>query len=96
MPLQRRVPKLKGFTNPNRVEYAVVNVARLAEAFEAGAEVTPETLRDHGLVSKKMPVKVLGNGEIDRALTVSAHAVSASARTKIEAAGGTVQVLERL
>jgi large subunit ribosomal protein L15 len=94
MPLQRRVPKLKGFTNFNRVEWAVVNVDRLAEAFDAGASVSPQELLAKGIVRKGLPVKVLGRGEIDRALTVQAHAVSESARTKIEAAGGTVELLE--
>jgi len=93
MPLQRRIPHLKGFTNPGRVELAVVNVGRLGQAFEAGAEVTPATLRDRGLVRKKAPVKVLGQGELDRALTVRVHAVSVSARTKIEQAGGSVEIL---
>jgi large subunit ribosomal protein L15 len=93
MPLKRRVPKLKGFTNPNRTEFAVVNVARLGEAFEAGAEVTPETLRERGLIRPKLPVKVLGSGELDRALTVRVHAVSGVARAKIEQAGGSVQLL---
>lgn len=93
MPLQRRVPKLKGFTNPNRVEYAVVNVHRLAQAFEAGAEVTPEALRERGLVRKGLPVKVLGQGDLDRPLSVRVHAVSESARQKIEAAGGRVELL---
>ncbi|MFN2591070.1 MAG: 50S ribosomal protein L15 [Actinomycetota bacterium] len=93
MPLQRRVPKLKGFTNPNREEFAVVNVGRLGDAFDAGADVNPDTLRGRGLVRRGLRVKVLGNGELDRALTVRAHAVSASARAKIEQAGGTVEVL---
>ena len=93
MPLQRRVPKLKGFTNPNRVEFAVVNVERLAQLFDAGSEVTPEALREHGLIHKGMPVKVLGRGELDRALTVRVHAVSGSARQKIEQAGGSVEIL---
>jgi large subunit ribosomal protein L15 len=93
MPLQRRVPKLKGFTSPNRVEFAVVNVESLAKAFEAGAEVTPQALLERGIVRKGMPVKVLARGDLDRPLTVSAHAVSASARAKIEQAGGTVTVL---
>ena len=94
MPLQRRVPKLKGFTNVNRVEWAVVNVDRLGEAFDAGMPVTPEALVDRGIVRKGLPVKVLGRGEIDRALTIRAHAVSAAARTKIEGAGGTVELIE--
>jgi large subunit ribosomal protein L15 len=93
MPLQRRVPKLKGFTNPNRVEFAVVNVERLGQLFQAGGEVTPETLRSHGVVRKGKPVKVLGRGDLDRALTVRVHAVSASARQKIEQAGGTIEIL---
>jgi large subunit ribosomal protein L15 len=94
MPLQRRVPKLKGFSNPNRVEWAVVNVDRLAAAFDAGSSVTPEDLLGKGIVRKGLPVKVLGRGDIDRALTVRAHAVSASARAKIEGAGGTVELIE--
>jgi large subunit ribosomal protein L15 len=93
MPLQRRVPKLKGFTNPNRVEFAVVNVERLAQLFQAGSEVTPEVLHSHGVVRKGMPVKVLGRGDLDRALTVRVHAVSASARQKIEQAGGSIEIL---
>jgi large subunit ribosomal protein L15 len=93
MPLQRRIPKLKGFTNPNRVEYAVVNVDKLGRAFEAGTEVTPELLRERGMVRASLPVKVLGQGELDHALTVRAHAVSSSARTKIEQAGGAVEIL---
>jgi large subunit ribosomal protein L15 len=93
MPLQRRVPKLKGFTNPNRVAWAVVNVGSLAEAFERGAEVTPELLRDRGMVRKGAPVKVLGEGQLDKALTVRVHAVSAPAKGKIEQAGGSVEVL---
>jgi large subunit ribosomal protein L15 len=93
MPLQRRVPKLKGFTNPNRKEFAVVNVSVLGEAFEAGAEVTPDGLRQRGLVRARLPVKVLGHGDLDRPLTVRAHAVSRAARAKIEQAGGSVQLL---
>jgi large subunit ribosomal protein L15 len=94
MPLQRRVPKLKGFQNPTRVEFAVVNVERLGALFEAGSEVTPEALHERGLVRRSMPVKILGRGDLDRALTVRAHAVSESARSKIEQAGGTVQLLD--
>jgi large subunit ribosomal protein L15 len=93
MPLQRRIPKLKGFTNPNRVEYAVVNVDKLGQAFEAGTEVTPDLLRQRGMVRASLPVKVLGQGDLDRALTVRAHAVSSSARAKIEQAGGEVEIL---
>ena len=93
MPLMRRVPKLKGFKNPNRVEFAVINVARLGEMFEAGSEVSPEALHARGMVPKAMPVKVLGNGELGHALTVRANAVSATARQKIEQAGGSVELL---
>ena len=92
-PLQRRVPKLKGFTNPNRVEFAVVNVDRLGQVFEAGAEVTPETLLQHGLVRRGLPVKILGQGELGAKLAVRAHAVSATARAKIVQAGGSVELL---
>jgi large subunit ribosomal protein L15 len=91
MPLQRRVPKLKGFNNPFRVSYVVVNLDAL-EGFE-GTVVTPETLRAAGAVPKRGLVKVLGRGELTRALTVSAHAFSASAERAITAAGGTVEVL---
>jgi large subunit ribosomal protein L15 len=91
MPLQRRVPKLKGFTNPNRVEYAVVNVGSLAEVFEG--EVDPKALLEHGLVRKGRPVKILARGELDKALTVRAHAFSEAAKAKIEGAGGKAEVL---
>lgn len=93
MPLHRRVPKLGGFSNPNRVEYAEVNVERL-NGFEAQATVDPDALRSKGLVRKgKRPVKILGRGEVGVALTVKAHAVSENARRKIEAAGGRVELL---
>ena len=91
MPLQRRVPKLKGFTNPNRVEYAVVNVETLAKYFEG--EVDPAALAAHGLVRKGRPVKVLARGEIDRALVVHAHAFSEAAKAKIERAGGRAELV---
>jgi large subunit ribosomal protein L15 len=94
MPIQRRVPKWGGFTNPNRVEYAVVNVARIAETFDAGAVVTPEALAERGLVRRRRPVKVLGNGEITKALTVRAHKFSKQASEKISGAGGTAEVVE--
>ncbi len=92
MPLQRRVPKLKGFTNPNRIEYAVVNVETLAKVFGTG-EVDPATLYAHGLVRKGRPVKILARGELEVALTVRAHAFSEAARTKIERAGGRAEVI---
>src|SRR6187455_384258 len=88
MPLHRRVPK-RGFHNPFRVEYAVVNLDTLAEVFDAGSSVTPELLRERGLVrAAKAPVKVLGRGEISKQLTVRAHKFSGSAAAKIAAAGG--------
>jgi len=89
MPYHMRVPKLKGFTNPFRTEYQVVNLDRLAALFPAGGEVDPDLLADRGAVRKGQLVKVLGTGEIGTALTVRAHAFSATARRKIEAAGGT-------
>ena len=92
MPLSRRVPKLKGFTNPFRVEYHVVNLETL-ELFDAGTEVTPETLRSHGLVAKRGLVKVLGRGELTKSLTVRAHGFSGAAMRAIEAAGGTTEVI---
>ncbi len=91
MPLHRRVPKLKGFRNPFRVAYAVVNLDGLDRA--EGAELDPDRLRAQGLVRKQGLVKVLGRGSIARPVKVSAHAFSASARAAIEAAGGSVEVL---
>jgi large subunit ribosomal protein L15 len=90
MPLYRRIPK-RGFNNVNRVEYAVVNLDRLVD-LEADS-ITVELLRDKGLVRKGMRVKVLGNGEVGRALTVTAHAFTKSAREKIEKAGGKAEVV---
>jgi len=92
LPLAQRVPKLKGFKNPFRVEYVVVNLEAL-EAFD-GDVVSPETLRAVGLVHKHGLVKVLGRGELTRKLTVSAHAFSQSAQAAITGAGGTVTVLD--
>jgi large subunit ribosomal protein L15 len=93
MPLHRRVPK-RGFTNIFRVEYAVVNLDALAEAFDAGTAVTPELLRERGLVRQaSAPVKVLGRGEISKALMVRAHKFSGSAARKIAAAGGTTETV---
>jgi len=93
MPLARRVPKEPGFTPRNREEWAVVNLKRLSSRFEEGATVTPEAMAEAGLVRKRRPVKVLGYGDLDRALTVQAHGFSDTARQKIEQAGGSVQVL---
>ena len=91
MSLIRRVPK-RGFTNIFRKEYAVVNLDKLTDC---EGEVTPAVLVDTGIVRKGMQVKVLGDGEIGKALKVSAHKFSKSARAKIEAAGGSCEVLER-
>jgi len=91
LPLAMRIPKLKGFKNPFRVEYNVINLDTLAD-FD-GAEVNPQSLRAKGLVHKHGLVKVLGRGEITRAVTVKAHAFSKSAVEAIEAAGGSVEVI---
>jgi large subunit ribosomal protein L15 len=95
-PIHRRLPVRVGFRNVNRVEYAVINVSTLAERFQPNETVTPELLKERRILRKlKDGVKVLGEGEINIPLTVHAHAVSASARAKIEAAGGTVQLIEK-
>ncbi len=91
LPLKQRIPKLKGFKNPFRVEYNVINLDTL-EGFE-GDVVSPDTLRAVGLIHKRGLVKVLGRGELTRRLDVSAHAYSASAQAAIEGAGGRAQVL---
>jgi len=91
-PLHRRTPKAKGFTNPFRVEYHVVNLSTL-ETFDTGTEVTPDSLRAHGLVAKRGLVKVLARGELTKSLTVRAHAFSAAAVRAIEGAGGSTEVL---
>jgi large subunit ribosomal protein L15 len=94
MPLQRRVPKLKGFSNlAFKTTYQVVNIGRLAELYPQGGDVTPEDLVARGAVRAGELVKVLGNGDTEVALRVTAHAFSASAREKLTAAGGTVTEL---
>ncbi len=93
MPLHRRIPK-RGFTNIFRVEYDIVNLSDL-DRFEAGASVTPDSLDALRLARKNRPIKILGDGEIKKALTVSAHKFSASAKARIEAAGGRCEVLSR-
>jgi large subunit ribosomal protein L15 len=90
MPLHMRLPKLRGFKNPFREEYQVVNVGTLAELYPQGGDVTVEDLVAKGAVRKGRPVKVLGTGEIDVKLTVAVQAVSSSAKDKILAAGGSV------
>ena len=93
MPLHRRIPK-RGFHNQFRVEYAVVNLDTLAERFDAGTVVTPELLRESGLIrSARQPIKVLGRGDIGKKLTVHAHKFSGKAAEKIAAAGGATEVL---
>ena len=89
MPLHMRLPKLKGFRNPFRVEFQVVNLDKLAALYPQGGEVTVDDLVDKGAVRPGRPVKVLGTGEITVALQVSANAFSASAKEKVAAAGGT-------
>jgi large subunit ribosomal protein L15 len=100
-PIHMRMRKLRGPHmkksmpfEPFRTHNQPVNVADLEARFDAGAEVSPETLRAAGLATRKDPVKVLGRGEISKKLTVRAHAFSASAKEKIEAAGGTAEVIE--
>lgn len=88
MPMHMRIPKLKGFKNPFRTEYQVVNVAKLAELFPKGGTVTVEDLVEAGAVREGTLVKVLGTGEIDVALNVTAHAFSGSAKDKLAKAGG--------
>ncbi|MFC0190552.1 50S ribosomal protein L15 [Fictibacillus aquaticus] len=91
-PLARRLPK-RGFTNPTRKEYAIVNLDKLA-GFAEGTEVTPELLLETGVVSKEMNgIKILGNGKLGVKLTVKAHKFSASAKEAIEAAGGNTEVI---
>jgi len=93
MPIHMRLPKLKGFKNPFRVEFQVVNLDRLGELFPEGGTVSVADLVDKGAVRKNEPVKVLGQGDISVAVQVSANAFSASARNKIEAAGGSATVV---
>ncbi len=94
LPLVRRLPRKRGFTNIFRVEFSVVNIGQLS-VFEAGADVDPLVLKDLGLIKNlRRPVKILGVGEIKQAVTVKAHKFSASAKSKIEAAGGKAEEVE--
>ncbi len=93
MPMLRRVPKWRGFTNPFRVEYQPVNLDTIEQS--GLAEISPETLRERGLVGKKALIKVLGRGELTRAVSVRAHGVSASAAEAITAAGGSIEILDK-
>ena len=90
MPLHMRLPKLRGFTNPFRVEYQVVNLDRLAALYPQGGDVTVEDLVAKGAVRDGHPVKVLGTGELDVKVDVTVHKFSGAAKEKIEAAGGSV------
>ena len=93
MPLHRRIPK-RGFHNLFRTEYAVVNLDTLSERFDAGTVITPDLLRERGLIrSARQPIKVLGRGDISKKLTVHAHKFSGKAAEKIAAAGGATEVL---
>ena len=92
MPLHRRVPK-RGFHNPFREEFDVVNLDTLSERFEPGTEITPDVLKAEGLVSRNQRIKVLGRGDVTKAFTVRAHKFSGKAAEKIAAAGGTAEVL---
>ncbi len=93
MPIHMRLPKLKGFKNPFKVTFQVVNLDKLGEAFPEGGAVTVPDLVAHGLVRKGQPVKVLGTGEISVAVDVTVDAASGSAKEKIEAAGGSVTLV---
>ena len=93
MPIHMRLPKLKGFQNPFKVEFQVVNLDKLGELFPQGGAVSVEDLVAKGAVRKGHPVKVLGQGEISVAVQVSANAFSGSAKEKIEAAGGSATVV---
>ena len=93
MPIHMRLPKLKGFKNPFKVEFQVVNVARIGELFPEGGTVSVDDLVAKGAVRKGQPVKVLGEGDLSVAVQVTAHKFSASARDKISAAGGSVTEL---
>ncbi len=93
LPQVRRFPHNRGFKNLWRVEYEVVNLSTLNDKFDAGVDVTPEALVAQGLVHEGKHVKVLGTGDLGKALTIKAHAFSASAKEKIAAAGGKVEVV---
>jgi len=93
MPIHMRLPKLKGFKNPFKVTFQVVNLDKISALFPDGGDVTPEQLVARGAVRKGQPVKVLGQGELSVKVAVSANAFSASAKEKIESAGGSVTVL---
>ncbi len=92
LPLTQRIPKLKGFRNPFRIEYSVVNLDVISKLDDS--EITPELLYSHGIIPKKCLVKVLGRGEVSKPYAVKAHSFSESARQAITAAGGTCETIE--
>jgi large subunit ribosomal protein L15 len=95
MPLQRRLPK-RGFKNPFRVEYEPINVGKLADLFDAGSVIDPEAMKSRGLAPRKANrLKILGSGDVAHALTVKAHAFSKTAVEKIQAVGGTVEIISK-
>jgi large subunit ribosomal protein L15 len=97
IPWIKALPKKRGFTNPNPHDFAVVNLKRLEERFQAGEEVTPSRMVEVGLVrGLRLPVKVLGDGELTKALTVTAHSFSAGALQKLQEAGGSAQIVDGL
>jgi large subunit ribosomal protein L15 len=95
LPLYRRIPKLGGFRNPNRIEYSPVNLDQLAALeLPEGTRISPALLKEKGLVSERgAQIKLLGRGDIVRSLSIAVHAVSESARRKVEAAGGKVEII---
>ena len=93
LPLVRRLPHIRGFTNIFREEFEIVNLDTLSETFDSDAAITPELMAEHGMIKKTARVKVLGRGELNKALQISAHAFSDSAREKITAAGGSINEL---
>lgn len=93
LPLVKRLPKLRGFNNRFKVEYQAINLDTLERLFEENGAVSPESLAGFGIGSAKDPIVILGRGEINKPLTIKAHRVSESARTKIEAAGGSIEIL---
>jgi large subunit ribosomal protein L15 len=92
-PIIRRLPK-RGFANIFRVDYEVINLSKLSQFFNDGDAIDIETLKEKGLVKRGKPVKILGDGEIDKKITIKAHAFSKSAKEKIENAGGSIEVLQ--
>jgi large subunit ribosomal protein L15 len=93
-PIHRSTPKLKGFNNPFRVAYESINLDKLEENFEANDKVTPEILREMGLLKKKGLIKVLGRGDLTKKLNITVHGASKTAKAAIEAAGGSIEILE--